>query len=195
MFWPIAFVPLYGGYYGNSIYGPVNNSSRPGGELQTYTFLPTWANSTPVNGQQPPQNNAFAIYGDASSVQNLVPIIAGTCSVASGVYGANYTATPFNAVQYYRDSSFMLALDGYNNSLPNIEVSDPSQNFTVPDVQPAPLPSGYNETYFNCLNQTIGSYVGLLDSDYATDAAGTRFSSGSLAGSAALVAVLLNFLL
>lgn len=128
-------------------------------------------------------------------MQDLVPIIAGTCDVASDVYGANITATPFNAVQYYRESSVMLALDGYNNSLPNVEVSDPSQSFTVPDYEPAPLPSGYNQTYFDCLNQTIGNYVGLLDSDYATNAAGTQLSSGSLAGSAALIAVFINLFL
>lgn len=195
MFWPVFF-PIYPYYYGSSIYGPRDNSSRPGGELQSFTLLPTWASEgQPNNGAVGPSSNTFALYGDVNSVNDMVSVLSTNCSVVNATYGANVTASPFNAVQYYRGDSFVLLLDGYNNSLPNIEVQDPSQNFTVPDATPAPLPNTVNATYFECLNQTIGSYVGLLDSDYVTDAASHRLSPAGLSGSVALAAVLLKLLI
>jgi hypothetical protein len=73
--------------------------------------------------------------GMQNSVQDLVPIIAGTCAVTAKVYGANFSITPFNAVQYYRESSFALSLDGYNNAFPDIEVPISSEGFTIPAFQ------------------------------------------------------------
>jgi len=185
-------------YYGSGIYGPANNDSRPGGELQSFTILPQWAfndTTSPSNGAAPPANNSFALYGDINSVNDMVSVLSTNCSVVNATYVTNFTATPFNAVQYYRGSSFALLLDGYNNSLPDIEVQDPSQNFTVPDQQPAPLPSAVNQSYFDCVNTTIGSYIGLLDSDYAS-AALPRLSASSAGatGSVALAVVLLRLL-
>lgn len=128
-------------------------------------------------------------------MQDLVPILAATCSASSDVYGANFSITPFNAVQYYRSSSFVLSLDGYNNTLPDIEVQDASQNFSVPTETPAALPSGVNQTYFDCLNNTIGSYVGLIDSDYASSATTLRpATAGALAGVLALASLAVSMM-
>ena len=194
MFWPVFF-PIYPYYYGSSIYGPQNNSSRPGGNLQAYTLLPAWAPNATSQGAAGPSGNTFAIYGDSNSVQDLVPILAATCG-ASNVYGQNVSVTPFNAVQFYRGDSFSLHLDDYNNTLPNIEVQNPSQSFTDPDVDSAPLPTTVNQTYFNCLNTTVGSYVGLLDSDYASNGGLARLPCASLnIGTISLVAVLLHYVL
>ena len=159
--------------------------------MQSYTLFPTWASD--LADPTGPSNNTFAIYGDANSIEDLVPILINTCSVASNyIYGANFTATPFNTAQYYRGSSFALTLNGYNNSLPNVEIQNSSQTFTVFGPQPTPLPAGVNTTYFSCLNSTIGSYIGLIDSDLETGFAVPRVSSGSLTATAALLAVLLN---
>lgn len=197
MFWPLFF-PIYPYYYGSSIYGPADNSSRPGGELTSFTLLPTWAfngTTSPSNGTSGPEGNTFALYGDVNSINDLVSILSSDCSVVNATYGNNITASPFNAVQFYRGDSFALLLDGYNNSLPNIEVQDPSQNFTVPDQQPAALPSAVNSTYLQCLNETIGGWVGLLDSDYvANGAASPRLGSPTWSASAALAVVLIKLL-
>ena len=197
MFWPLAFGGGYGLYYGSGIYGPPNNDTRPGGTLQTWTLVPTWGleDQSVTNGSiVPPAGNAFALYGDYNSVNDLVPILATNCS-ASMSYGQNITADPFQVVQYYRGDSFSLLLNGYNNSLPLIEVPS-EQNFTIPDAQPAALPSAVNQTYLECLNSTIGQYIGLIDADYVSEdsAAAPRLASGSAAGSLALLAVLLHML-
>lgn len=190
MFWPLFFTP-YPYYYASNQFGPANNDSRPGGDLQAFTLLPA---SETTNGATPPSGNAFALYGDANSVADLVPILAQNCSTSTA-YGANYTADPFNAVQYYRGDSFVLLLDGYNNSLPFINADQPDESFTVPQVPPAPLPSTVNQTYLDCVNATVGAYVGLIDSDFVSESAAshTMASSGGLAGAAALLAVLFHF--
>lgn len=115
----------------------------------------------------------------------MVSILGTNCSVYP-VYGQNYTVTPFNVVQYYRGSSFSLHLDGYNNSLPDIEAQS-GENYTIPEEQPAALPAGVNADYLNCINTTIGSYIGLLDSDYATNGASRSMYSNGLVGTAALL--------
>lgn len=181
-------------YYGGRIYGPENNDTRPGGFLQSFTLLPDFTTnatsdsaSIPSAGTAPPTGNAFAIYGDNSTVADMVSILGTNCSVYQ-VYGSNISVTPFNAVQYYRGSTFSLHLDGYNNTLPDIEVPS-DENFTIPDVQPATLPSAVNQDYLNCVNETIGEYISLLDSDYVTDAAPRAISAASvpLVGTAALL--------
>ena len=194
MFWPLAFGGGYGYYYGSHIYGPPNNDTRPGGTLQTWTLLPTWGegvSSSSSNGTTaPPTGNAFALYGDYNSVNDLIPALASNCSVSMN-YGQNITADPFQVVQYYRGDSFSLLLNDYNNSLPLINIES-EENFTLPDAQPAPLPSTVNQTYLECLNSTIGQYVGLIDADYVSEssAAMTRLASGSAVGSVALLAVI-----
>lgn len=113
------------------------------------------------------------------------------------------------AVEYYRGSSFTLLLQDYNNTLPLINATSDDQSAlpvcailsltvsyslhtqdSVRDAVPAPLPSGVNMTYFNCLNSTIGSQIGLLDAQYAQDnAAGRSTSAAGLQALAALVLV------
>lgn len=202
MFWPLAFGGGYGYYYGSHIYGPPNNDTRPGGTLQTWTLLPQWGTGTdgqaspPQNGSvAPPTGNAFALYGDYNSVTDLIPALVGNCS-ASPSYGQNISlADPSSVVQYYRGDSFALLLEGYNNSLPVIDIES-EQNFTIPDQQPAALPGAVNQTYLNCINQTIGQYIGLIDSDYASESAASRMTtaSGAAAGSMALLAVIVHVL-
>jgi len=57
-------------------------------------------------------------------------------------------------VQYYRASSVVLALDGYNNTA--------ALNDTKPVGPPAPLPSTIDVDLLKCINATIGASVPLV---------------------------------
>lgn len=58
---------------------------------------------------------------------------------------------PEQAIQYYRASSIVLTLDGYNNS-----ASNDSTNTTV-------VPTVENPGFLDCVNATIGSSAPLVD--------------------------------
>ncbi|QRW25288.1 thiamine pyrophosphokinase, catalytic domain-containing protein [Rhizoctonia solani] len=163
---------VYGaGYYGHREYGPSNNDSRPGGPMQQALVRSTeWPPEG--SGGNTTVNNATASYyivGDADSVSAVMEAIVAQCSVV------NATGTPFDdnnstvhveqAVQYYRASSFMLALTSYNNSA-SLPANAPAHNNTAPPPTSAdtPLPPGTNTTFLNCLNETIGAAVPIMDS-------------------------------
>ncbi|KAG9093375.1 hypothetical protein FRC06_011540 [Ceratobasidium sp. 370] len=190
-YWPI-YVPIAGGgaYYGYHEYGPSSNSSRPGGQMQqALVRSSSWpaanarrwtieerqgkngTNSTtplPV----PTINNATASYyimGDADTVAAVMQEIVKACSVvnASGTPVGDFNSTVHveQAVQYYRASSFMLALTSYNNtaSLPS---NAPPDNNTAPLATSADtgLPMGTDMNFLNCLNTTIGASIPIMDS-------------------------------
>jgi len=90
-----------------------------------------------------------------------------SCSVvnASGtaVDNNNPTVHVEQALQYYRSSSFMLALTSYNNTA-NLPSNAPaSNNSAVPAVTDTPLPIGTNSTFLDCLNGTIGVSIPIMD--------------------------------
>lgn len=76
------------------------------------------------------------------------------------------TPQPESAIGYYRASSVVLTLVGYNNSA--ALSSDPNATNT-------PIPSGIDTTLENCLNQTIGAAVPLIDGAHSV-----RFESMGL---------------
>jgi len=57
-------------------------------------------------------------------------------------------------VQYYRASSVVLTLDGYNNTAALSNDTNATNT---------PLPASVNTTFLDCLNQTIGAAVPLID--------------------------------
>jgi hypothetical protein len=61
---------------------------------------------------------------------------------------------PEQSIQYYRASSIVLTLDGYNNT------AVLSDNDDAPD---APLPSDANSNFIYCVNSTIGGYAPLVE--------------------------------
>jgi len=67
-------------------------------------------------------------------------------------------------VQFYRASSFALALSSYNNSVA-LPANAPTSNTSAetPASADTPLPSGLNMTLLACLNGTIAASVPLLD--------------------------------
>ena len=107
-------------------------------------------------------NNTFHLLADNETVSSLINSVASNCTLG------NTTAlspSPLNtsdpsqprpeqAVQYYRASSVVLTLDGYNNT------AALSNDSSLPNT---PLPSWVDGSFLNCLNQTIGNSVPLVD--------------------------------
>ncbi|QRV84191.1 catalytic domain thiamine pyrophosphokinase [Ceratobasidium sp. AG-Ba] len=168
-YWPV-FVPIGAGagYYGYREYGPANNSSRPGGPMQ---YAVVRSSEWPQENTTAPINNAtasFYIVGDADSVSAVMDALVSDCSVVNAtgqnVDDNNPAVHVEQAVQYYRASSFMLALSSYNNTA-NLASNAPTDNNTAPPPASAdtPLPAGTNTTFLNCLNTTIGDAVPIMD--------------------------------
>ncbi|OAX38658.1 hypothetical protein K503DRAFT_770238 [Rhizopogon vinicolor AM-OR11-026] len=107
----------------------------------------------------------FHLLSDNTTVASLISSVNTNCSshLASS---SSKSPSPFNAsdpgdpqpqqaVQYYRSSSVVLTLDGYNNSA----TFSSSPNTTAD----SPLPSGIDTTLLDCLNYTIGQAAPLID--------------------------------
>ncbi|KAF8577674.1 hypothetical protein K439DRAFT_1364203 [Ramaria rubella] len=152
-FWPVTFGAAAGlgasSQFHSHEYGDPDNSTRPGGPLFDAPFQP------------PGSANTYYILSDNSTVQSLIASVMANCSLST----TSITAVPYNTtdstqpkpeqvIQYYRSSSIALTLGGYNNSA--VFSSDPN----APDT---PLPLGLNDTFLDCLNQTIGAAAPLLD--------------------------------
>ncbi|KAG8734157.1 hypothetical protein FRC12_018631, partial [Ceratobasidium sp. 428] len=168
-YWPV-FVPIGAGagYYGYREYGPASNGSRPGGAMQ---YAVVRSSEWPPENTTAPINNATASYyivGDADSVSAVMEALVSGCSVTNAtgqtVDDNNPAVHVEQAVQYYRASSFMLALSSYNNTA-NLATNAPTDNNTAPPGAnlDTPLPAGTNTTFLNCLNTTIGDAVPIMD--------------------------------
>ncbi|KAK7447381.1 hypothetical protein VKT23_014091 [Stygiomarasmius scandens] len=157
-FWPIAWGGAAGAgsaaFLHNREYGNPDNSSRPGGPMTFATFV---SNS---------QNTTFHVVADNQTVIDLITDINTNCT--SFINNSSSTSTPlvFNdsdpsapnaqsAIQYYRASSVVLTLDGYNNSA--------TWNNATNDTADTPLPSNIDNNLKDCLNFTIGTTVPLVD--------------------------------
>uniref|UniRef100_A0A0W0EVJ1 Uncharacterized protein n=1 Tax=Moniliophthora roreri TaxID=221103 RepID=A0A0W0EVJ1_MONRR len=158
-FWPIAWGGAAGvgtaAYLHNSNeYGSASNTSRPGGELYTAHFTSNVrvANST------------FRLVADHDTVTSLVDDIFARCSRSMASYSTKTSASapfiatpkPENAIQYYRASSIVLTLDGYNNTVVF------TNNTNAP---PAPLPANVDKVLMACLNTTIGDNAPLVNAN------------------------------
>ena len=130
-------------------YGYANDSSRPGGPL--YQFSISSNTST------------FHVIADNSTASFLQETVTVGCHNATN-FDVSFP-TPFNssqtssypkpeqAIQYYRASSVVLTLDGYNNTV---------ALGANPSAAPIPLPSNIDVQLMTCINQTIGSSVPLI---------------------------------
>ena len=117
-------------------------------------------------------NTSFHVLSDNSTVSSLISSIDANCS-SSLASSSSKSPQPYNAsapgapqpeqaIQYYRASSIVLTLDGYNNSATFSSNANASSS---------PLPSGIDTTLLNCLNQTIGLSAPLVSG------AGPRWST------------------
>jgi hypothetical protein len=167
---PYFYWPVYVGpheYYGSSEYGPANSTTRPGGPMSAisvYTTNPKY-NTTDV----------YRILGDLGSVTTVLNALTTDCAVAGGtIFSYDPTSDDLahslprveSVVQWYRASSFALALDGYNNSaaLTSAAAISNSSHQLVTALAPAtPLPSTLNRAFLECVNSTVASSVPLVD--------------------------------
>ncbi|KAI0289248.1 hypothetical protein B0F90DRAFT_1796521 [Multifurca ochricompacta] len=166
-FWPVVWA---GAAIGASAYlhdwieyGLPDNSSRPGGPLSTTEFQ---SNST---------GSTFHVLSDTNTISALIASVRKNCSsllTPTNTSSSLPTPTPYTnvsseplpeqALQYYRASSVVLTLDGYNDT----DALSGTQNPNATSSE-APLPNGTDTRLLACLNDTIGLGVPLVD-------AGTR---------------------
>lgn len=136
-------------------YGPPSYVLRPGGALMQAMLQ---SNST---------KSTFYFLADNSTVFAVLSIIRAYCSrhgnldnKTSSSVGVAYPeasgSAPLavDALQYYRASSAVLTLDGYNNT---VALS------ASPNVSPLPLPAEVDRTLLTCLNASIGAAIPLVD--------------------------------
>jgi hypothetical protein len=128
-------------------------------------------------------NSTFHVLADKSTAESLLDSIYAECSgkFKEGAPTTSRASTPaaFNdsapnapgpasAVQYYRASSVVLTLDGYNNTAAlNNNITDATEPLAIYNV---PLPNGTDTTLLGCLNNTIGAAVPLSDHGIALQA-------------------------
>ncbi|KAF9232574.1 hypothetical protein BU15DRAFT_67329 [Melanogaster broomeanus] len=181
-FWPVVWgnSAASTAYLHDTEYGDSMNSSRVGGPMVEATFISNTMNTT------------FHVLSDNSTATSLVTTIDANCTAylssdsTSSLQPFNASAPgapqPEQAIQYYRSSSIVLTLDGYNNS---------ATLDSDPNATDSPLPSAIDLTLLDCLNQTIAAAAPLIDG------AGPRWSTVPstvpLVGLAWLVWILLSF--
>ncbi|KZP09708.1 hypothetical protein FIBSPDRAFT_873366, partial [Athelia psychrophila] len=113
-YWPVVYpVGENGGHDG--AYGDTSNTTRPGGPMAMATFI---SNS---------DNTTFWVIADNSTVAALITTIDTNCTsylssasssspVPLSAVSSTSVPQPEQAVEYYRASSVVLSLAGYNNS-------------------------------------------------------------------------------
>ncbi|OBZ67927.1 hypothetical protein A0H81_12166 [Grifola frondosa] len=151
VFWPISYpqYPYYPPYLYANEYGTPNNSSRPGGAMAQAMFASSSTNTT------------FHVLADNATVVSLMSSIRANCTLdaSSSTVASPYNGSdpadprPEQAIQYYRASSAVLTLDGYNDT------SILSDNTDLP---PVPLPTNIDTALLACLNATIAEAVPLF---------------------------------
>ena len=108
-------------------------------------------------------STTFHVVADNSTVVALIATIDSSCSsllnansskTPVAINGSAQDPLPEQAVQYYRASSVVLTLDGYNNTAALTGGAN---------KKPAPLPSNVDTALLSCLNSTIGQSVPLFD--------------------------------
>ncbi|KAL5522928.1 hypothetical protein ACEPAF_1195 [Sanghuangporus sanghuang] len=176
-FWPVVWGGAAGGgaaYLHNSEYGDANNSSRPGGSLTAVPLLPSSGNTT------------LHIIADNATTTSLLSSVVSNCTSFLTSNAANQTILAFDptnnsmpkpeqAVQYYRASSIVLSLDGYNDTVAL------NQSATVNETD-TPLPSWLNTGMLDCVNQTIGAAAPLIDADSSATSLSSTFFAAHGAG-------------
>ena len=107
-------------------------------------------------------NNTFHLLADNETVLSLIDSVVSNCTIGNSTVlvpmplnsSDPSSPRPEQAIQYYRASSIVLTMDGYNNT------AALSNDSSIPNT---PLPSWTNQTFLDCLNQTIGAAAPLVD--------------------------------
>ncbi|KAI1787971.1 hypothetical protein LXA43DRAFT_1162256, partial [Ganoderma leucocontextum] len=152
---PVVWVDYWYGppyLYSSHEYGEPRSTNRTDGPEMQATFSSASSNST------------FHVIADNSTVVSLAGSIRVSCSgkfsnsssTSPAPYGSSTSdPQPEGAIQYYRASSVVLTLDGYNNTA--VLASDAN-------ARPVALPSYVDTQLLGCLNSTIGEAVPLFSS-------------------------------
>lgn len=136
----------------------------------------------------------FHLLADNSTLSSLITSLQSNCS---SFYNSSLTSSqpqtytgndtsdpqPEQAIQYFRASSVVLTLDGYNNSA----ALSSDENATQTS-----LPSNVDETLLGCLNDTVALAVPLVDGGALRLGAGP---AGGLVGSMWLALVFMRWIL
>lgn len=107
-------------------------------------------------------NTTLHVVSDNMTVSELIFNLKESCAIFFDNSSVPNSPSPFDGtnpkaestVQYYRASSVALTLDGYNNTQ---ALSDDE------NAPPTPLPTAIDTNFLNCVNQTIGDAVPLID--------------------------------
>ena len=152
----------------------------------------------------PSSNSTFHIIADNSTAVSLISSIRSSCSgkfnnstssTSPSPYG-NSTSDPRpeSAVQYFRASSVVLTLDGYNNTAALSSDADGDANSTAAATA---LPYWVDMHLLSCLTSTIGQAVPLFSGVEQGDATAVHsgspraFSGPGMAGTLSLAVVVL----
>jgi hypothetical protein len=118
--------------------------------------------------------------GDRESVLSVTDSLVSACKIVRPIpysykptLGDNTNDSrpkPEQIIQYYRASSFILSLDGYNNTFA-LPSNAPSNNNDGPrNTTMVPLPNISDRNFLNCVNSTIGDKIPLIQPDPALSA-------------------------
>ena len=163
-------------------YGDADNSTRPGGPL----FEAPFRSAT--------QNTTLHIITDNSTAVSLIESVKQNCSslispdsISTIAFNPNATnaVKPEQAIQYYRASSVVLTLDGYNDT------SALSDNESLPSI---PLPAWVDRPFLDCVNLTIGAAVPLIDPSSSSGFAHFDAASGAGLGVVCVVGTIVTLL-
>lgn len=177
-FFPISYGlnPGYGApYIYDHEYGPPDNKRRPGGPLYYVTIQPAKS----LEAGPYPEVPAMTLFliADKPTLKYVKPALIWFCSKPNynGWLGAEKVRVsrpkrfkgpaedpngpaPEQAVSYYRASSVVLSLLGYNNTAQSIDYTP--QNST--GLMDTPLPLVASTEFFWCINDTLGKSIPLV---------------------------------
>lgn len=106
-------------------------------------------------------NTTLHVLADNATAWSLSNSLAGNCTFGNtslltpqSLNFSDFSApVPEQAIQYYRASSVVLTLDGYNNT------AALTNDTSAPDT---PLPTTVDGAFIMCVNETIGNAVPLI---------------------------------
>lgn len=139
-------------------------------------------------------DSVFHFIADNSTVVAILPIIRANCSMHGNLDNSTSSSVPFaytgsnasdpqpiDAIQYYRASSAVLTLDGYNNT---VALS------STPNATANSIPAGVDLMLLACLNATIGAAIPLVDAPKKHQLSGGAIAGivvGSISGAMLLI--------